>query len=116
MSAELPRWKDGKLASAVDLEYVARAFGFGTARHMDDVLAGRAPSGLQSQEAFRRSAAERERRAAERAIEIESAELARIRRTQAEQNAKQLQRRENARHARRGVLARKAAADTAAAS
>ncbi|MBA4858030.1 hypothetical protein [Nocardia farcinica] len=60
MSAALPvRYADGSVASADELDMIARAFGFTSARHMDEVLAGRAPSGLESWTQFARRGARR---------------------------------------------------------
>ncbi|WP_171048442.1 hypothetical protein [Nocardia cyriacigeorgica] len=54
MSARVYELRDGAVIPEWDFDHVARAFGFNSARHMEDVLAGRAPTLLDRPKPVRR--------------------------------------------------------------
>lgn len=45
-------YANGCPAKPSDLDLIARAFGFTSAHHLNQVMAGEAPSGMESQRAF----------------------------------------------------------------
>lgn len=58
------RFRDGTFAKQSDLDAIAKAFGFQSMTHLDDVLAGRAPSAMKDKQS--RTAARQARSTASR--------------------------------------------------